>query len=221
MRRHWSPEKVIGSASLFIFAMGFLGFWIAYSGAEGGIIESLEKDLRETVAMMLKHYGADSPEQKMLEHSLQSVIPVLVRMLPGAGLSSALVVSWLNVLFTRRYCRAHNVPQPEWGEWTQWKTPEFLVWAVVASGVMLLAPLAPLRTLGLNGLIVLGTLYLFQGLSIVSFYFERWHLPRLFRAFLYAVLLLQQFITLGAVLLGLFDVWFDFRRLSRKPTEES
>jgi len=221
MRRQWSPEKVIGSASLFVFAMGALGFWIAYGGAGGNFMEGLEKDLRETVTMMLQQYGAVSPEQKMIEHSLQAVIPVLVRVLPGAGLSSALIVSWLNVLLTRRYCRAHNVPQPEWGEWSQWKTPEFLVWAVVASGAMVLLPIDTLSLLGLNGLIVLGTLYLFQGLSIVSFYFERWHFPRFLRAFVYALLLLQQFVTLGAILMGLFDVWFDFRRLSRKSTEES
>jgi uncharacterized protein YybS (DUF2232 family) len=62
---------------------------------------------------------------------------------------------------------------------------------------------------------VAGVVYLFQGLAIVSYYFERWKLPRLFRTAAYAIILIQQFFTLGAMLLGLFDMWFDFRRLSR------
>lgn len=219
MRKQWSPEKVIGSGSLFIFLMGVLGFWIAYGGAGGNIIQSIEKDLHDSLSVMLQHYGAVSPEKQLMEHSLSELVPTLVRVLPGAGLSSALVVSWLNVLVTWRYCRAHRILQPMWESWSQWKTPEILVWAVVACGFMLLVPFGPSGLVGLNGLIVLGTLYLFQGLSIASFYFEKWHLPRFLRLFAYGFLLLQQFVTLGAILMGLFDVWFDFRRLTRKPTE--
>jgi hypothetical protein len=55
-------------------------------------------------------------------------------------------------------------------------------------------------------------------LAIVGFYFERWKLPRIFRAFLYGVILVQQFFTLGAMLMGLFDLWVDFRRLKQSPT---
>jgi len=72
---------------------------------------------------------------------------------------------------------------------------------------------------GLNVLMVMGTIYLLQGFSILAFYFERWNLPRALRAFLYALLFVQQYLALGAVLLGLFDVWADFRRLSKKPVE--
>lgn len=219
MRRHWSPERVIGSASLFVAAVGILGFWISYGGGDGNIIESLEKDLREAVAMMLQHYGGASAEKSLFEHSVQAVIPILVRILPGAGLSSALIISWLNVLLTKRYCRTHHLPQPPWGEWSQWKAPELLVWTVVASGLLLLLPFGPLKLFGLNGLIVLGTIYLFQGLAIATFYFERWHLPRFLRALGYGILLLQQFATLGAIFMGLFDVWLDFRRLSRQPSK--
>jgi hypothetical protein len=45
------------------------------------------------------------------------------------------------------------------------------------------------------------------------FYLHHWNVPRLLRAIIYALLLLQQFATLLLILLGLFDMWFNFRRL--------
>jgi hypothetical protein len=73
----------------------------------------------------------------------------------------------------------------------------------------------------MNVMMVLGTIYLFQGLSISAYYFQRWRLPGFFRGALYGFFFLQQFATLGVMLLGLFDLWFDFRRLSRKPVADA
>jgi uncharacterized protein YybS (DUF2232 family) len=88
-------------------------------------------------------------------------------------------------------------------------------------GFLLFVPSSGLRFLAANVLLVLGTVYLFQGLAIAAFYFEKWKLPRFLRAVIYAFLLLQQFATLGVILVGLFDIWLDFRRLSRKaPLKE-
>jgi len=91
-----------------------------------------------------------------------------------------------------------------------------LVWIVILSGFALLLPVQQLQIIAMNALVVLGTIYLLQGLAIITFYFERWRLPRILQAIFYGFLVLQQFASLGAVLLGFFDIWFDFRRLSKK-----
>lgn len=218
MRRHWSLERSVFTASLFIFGLGFAAFWFTGDNPEN-MVQSIEKDLHDTVTTMLQHFGGASAQKQAIEGSLQVIIPIMVRLLPGAGFSSALVVPLMNILITMRYCRIHHIPQPPWGEWSLWKAPEFLVWLVVASGFSLLLPMGILKLAGLNVLIVLATVYLFQGLSIAAFYFERWKVPRIFRLIGFGILLLQQFVTLGAVLVGLFDVWIDFRRLSQKSSE--
>lgn len=221
MRRQWSAERVIATASLFISLAGLLGLWLAYRGAEGSFPGNLEKDLLETAAAMLQQFGGASAEKQVIEQSMKASIPVLIRILPGAGLASALVISWLNVLLMKRYCRAHGVAQPPWEEWSRWKAPEMLVWGVVTGGLMLVLPVPQLKLPGVNLLIVLGTIYLFQGLSIVTFYLDRWRLPGFFRAIAYAVVVMQKFVTIGTVFLGLFDMWLDFRRLSKPPPEVS
>ena len=220
MRQRWSLEKTVGSSTLLVFGMGALIFWWVHSTVDGGIVSSLEEDLRNAISATLQQYGAFAEEKQLLEQTLQTIVPLMVRLLPGLALSSTLVISWLNLLVTRRYCLVHRLDFPAWEEWSGWKAPEPLVWAVIGSGCMLLIPESLAKVLGLNGLLVIGTIYLFQGLSVVSFYFEKWRLPRILRAVVYAFLLLQQFVTLGVMLLGLFDVWFDFRRLSPKSSSE-
>ena len=215
MRRGWSPERTVGTASALVFAAGALVFWFSYGGGNEGSGIVIERDLHDAISIILQQYGASSSDKQLIEETLQKMLPLLLRLLPGAALSSTLMACWLNLLVARRYCRVRNLPLPAWPEWSQWKAPDIMVWIVIGSGILLLLPFGFLKIAGLNALMVAGVIYLFQGLAIVSYYFERWKLPRIFRAAVFAIILIQQFFTLGAMLLGLFDMWFDFRRLSR------
>lgn len=220
MRRRWSFEKTIGVPSLLVFGGGALTFLAFHSGTEAGLIGYLEQAVRESIAVALKEYGVASGDTRALAQSLQAVVPVMVRLLPGIALSSALFASWLNVLATVRYIRVHQLTPPFWGEWTRWQAPEHLVWGVIASGFALMVPFGPFKIVGLNVLMVLATVYLFQGMAIIAFYMERKKVPRFLRAVIYGFILLQMVATAAAILVGLFDMWFDFRRLKPKPEKE-
>ncbi len=104
----------------------------------------------------------------------------------------------------------------------RWELPELLVWAFIGAGACYLTGLPWLRAVGLNVLISLVGLYFLQGLSIVVFLFQRFHLPRALAALSVLLLLFQPFLTLLVAGLGLFDVWFAFRRLSfPKPPRQT
>ena len=217
MRQNWSTEKTIGLSSLIVFAAGAMAFWMTNGGPEGTLVSQVEKELKETMAAVLDQYAGSAVDRELVNQSLQQFIPVLVRLMPGFSMATSLIIAWLNVLVAGRYCRTHNVAMPDWPEWSRWKAPERLVWVVIGAGFVLLASDSTMRIFCLNLLIVLSTIYLFQGLAIVSFYVEKWKIPRFLRVLIYGFLLLQQFATLGAVLMGFFDMWLDFRRISPKP----
>lgn len=222
MRREWSLEKTIAGAAVVAFASGWVILWTVHGGGEGGIFKALESDLVGAIEHAIGVYGPESAERRLLEEGFKMAVPTVVRLLPGAGISSALVLCWLNLLIFSRFWRALGHAAPPWGEWSQWKAPERLVWGVIGAGVLLILPLDRVFTLAaLNVMMILGTIYLFQGLSICAYYFQRWRLPLFFRGILYGIFFLQQFATLGVMLLGLFDLWFDFRRLSRKPVVDA
>lgn len=216
MRQRLSIEKTVAGATLFVFGLSSLVFWYAQGGAGGEVFQELENDLKASITMLIQQHPSLSANQAELAGTVEKVASILVRLLPGITLASTLIVAWLNLLVAMRFCRYQRAPLPPWPNWSQWKAPEHLVWVVIAAGFMLLLPLASFKILALNGLIALGVVYLLQGLAIVVYYFDRWRLPKILRVFFYSLLILQQFATLGVVVLGFFDMWFDFRRISAK-----
>ncbi len=216
MRANWSVDLTIGSSSLVVFVLGTVLFWIGHGGAPGGLFTGLEKELQLTLAAMFKAYGGDASQQAFFQSTLRELVPFLVRLLPGLAAASIVLIAWFNVLMARYYCRLNRVPQPAWQSWAHWKSPEPLVWIVIAAGFMAVLPLRSVKLVGLNLLLALGTVYLLHGLAIVVFYCERWKVPGLLRGLGYGLIFLQQFASLFVMLLGLFDIWFDFRKLSKK-----
>ena len=78
----------------------------------------------------------------------------------------------------------------------------------------MLVPEDTAKTIALNGLIVLMMIYFFQGIAIVSFFFEKKQVPRFARVMLYALLVLQE-VLLVVIAIGFIDVWANFRKLEK------
>jgi uncharacterized protein YybS (DUF2232 family) len=141
---------------------------------------------------------------------------VVATLFPAIAVLGAGAVILVNTLAAGRvlHRRAPGFVAP--GELTRLEWPFALVIAFVGAGLLLLAPAA--RPVAWNGLVV--TLFLFglQGLSVVSFGLVRLFRNEILRALVAAVLLIGPWAGLLA-LLGLFDQWFDFRRLHAKPQD--
>ncbi|MDO9111183.1 MAG: DUF2232 domain-containing protein, partial [Desulfatirhabdiaceae bacterium] len=128
---------------------------------------------------------------------------------------SALFVTWVNLLMTRSLVRFRGLKTPNFGSLTRWKSPEILVWVVIAGGVMLLIPVKTLKIIGLNIVLGLIMIYFIQGISIVSFYFDKRKFPRMLRGVLYALIGVQQVFSMLVIGLGFFDLWIDFRKINK------
>jgi hypothetical protein len=100
----------------------------------------------------------------------------------------------------------------------RWKAPEILLWpTIVGAALMLFAASGTVgATVGINLFKCLMAVYAIQGLSILSFIFDAWHIRGFFRsaAFIMAVFLMMPLV----LSLGFFDTWFDFRSKFRQSS---
>jgi uncharacterized protein YybS (DUF2232 family) len=216
-RDGWPAEKVVGYSSLPVVAIAVLLALVAYIQTRGQMVHLIEQDLRGVITSAMKQLSAGSPvKTEEMEKGLLEMVSPLVRMMPGILISCTLGISWINLLVCRRYCRGGGDGACELERLSLWKSPEHLVWLVIAGGLMLLLPWGGWNILGINMLLVLGTVYFFQGLAIVAFFFEKWRAPLFVKGFVYAVFFLERIASMAIAALGLFDVWFDFRRHNKQ-----
>jgi hypothetical protein len=122
-----------------------------------------------------------------------------------------------NAWLLRLYLARRDPGWLEGGEFEGMRWPLGLAGAFVLSGAAVVSP--PLRPVAYNVLIVLAFCFGLQGLAVVSYYVRRLAAPPLMIAIVMAVLLLPYALYI-LVLLGLFDIFIDFRKWAEPPVAE-
>lgn len=136
----------------------------------------------------------------------------VARLFPALLLVSIISTVWLNIVVGQRLLKRKDPSRTNREDLKNWHLPDFLVWLVILTGIALLVPAERLNTLGLNMGLVLLVLYLTQGLAIVSSMMQKWSLPKAVRVITYILLFLQVYGIGFVAVLGLADVWVDFRK---------
>jgi len=212
-------EKTMLYASSFVVLTGIVCLLFYSQVSNTGIIalvsEYVAKNLELTLALY-ENMGVSAENIQMISASLNNIQYVLVRIIPAIVVTSTVFVSWSCLLIAKPMLKSRKLFYPAFGSLNLWKAPESLVWGVIGSGVMLILPYKTLKIIGLNILLVLMTIYFFQGIAIVSFYFEKKQFSRMLRFVLYSLIALQQIVLLVVIGLGIFDMWLNFRKLEIK-----
>lgn len=216
-----SIEKTFIYACIVVLSSSILVvlFYSNITGIQVGSLVStyIVKNLELTLELY-KNIGMPEENIHMISSSMESFQYVLIRIFPALAIASTLFIIWTSLMLAKPLLKTKNLFYPDFGQLNLWKTPEYLVWIAIACGILLLIPDRAVRLMGINGIIILMTIYFFQGMAIVSFYFAKKQFPRLLRFFLYSLIAIWQVILLIVVILGFFDIWFNFRKLEIKKS---
>ncbi len=211
-----SIEKTILFACSSVIVTGIVSLIFYSNLSDKGIYvlvsEYVTKNLELTLELY-KNMGVSQDSIQMISNSMQNIQYVLVRIIPALVIASTLFVSWTSLLVSKPLLLNRDLFYPAFGSLNLWKAPESLVWTIIGCGLLLLLPSKPFKIIGLNGILILMTIYFFQGIAIVSFYFEKKRFPRILRFILYSLIALQQIILLVVIGIGFFDMWLNFRKL--------
>jgi len=151
-----------------------------------------------------------------------SLLPAyFARILPAFVVITVFVQCSLNLSLIRfgvgRLTRAVS-PMPDL---TAFSLPEKAVWGLIPALALQWAPVAALRAVAVNLIIVLLFYYLIQGLSILFHFARRMNVPRLFVMILIIIFLRLPYLFAVPLLAGLLDFRFDFRHLRAEPDTSS
>jgi uncharacterized protein YybS (DUF2232 family) len=154
--------------------------------------------------------GFSGEELAAIQEALKQSGVIVGIIYPAVLLLLMVVFAGLNLTLLRK-SSGKLLETPKLGSFSSYRNPEQLVWLVIVSGFCLLLDHPVLFQVALNTLIVTLGLYLIQGLAIIITFFDRFAVSPLMRGFFYVLLVLQPYLAIGVALLGLFDLWLNFR----------
>lgn len=201
-----------------VFVAGAIGL-IIYSnlaGAQPGALLSayVEKNLALSL-QLYEEVGVPAEKVQLISQSLGIIQYYLIRILPAIAGAFLLFVAWITFLGARAVLTKKGLCFPDFGSLNTWKSPEILIWGVIGGGGLMLLPYQPAKLIALNVLILLMTIYFFQGIAIISYFFEKKRLSTSLRFLIYSMIALWHLLLVFVVGLGFFDAWADFRRLKQ------
>jgi uncharacterized protein YybS (DUF2232 family) len=171
------------------------------------------KEISSWIPQMTAFYekvGYKGEELQSLQQIAKDYVALIARIYPAIVLIGIGATAGLNLLALRRLAARLGQTLPV-GDFRKFRNPDHLVWFAIAAGFALFITNSLVSTAALNLLVVTLSLYFLQGLAIILHFFDRFAVSRFFRAIFYVMLALQPYLAFAAALLGVFDLWGNFR----------
>ena len=216
LRRAWHLEAVVGAAAGASLLGGIvLAGWHDPNPAVW--LNELASAWRTSFDASLDVYrdlGMSAQAIADLDAARGEVTARVAMVLPALLLLAAAGVWMANLALSRRWAG-----WPQLSALSRWRTADWMIWVLIASGFALFLPRRAVEWAAINLFIVALACYFAQGLAIVSYFFQRVGLPRALRVATFVVIAFQYLATALVVVLGVFDLWGDFRNLSARPAD--
>lgn len=147
----------------------------------------------------------------------EGLLELVQLIMPALLLVASLFDTGCNFLLGRWIGKRLGLSFPEIPPFSEWRLPRSVFWVFVLGWVFVLfgGP-SVLGKIGINLQIVTQLLFLFQGLSLVYYFLGRHIRSKAVRVGILAFLMFQPLLSSLLSWLGVFDVFFDFRRLGTK-----
>lgn len=197
-------------ANLLIFALGF----VAYSNFSGVDLQQLvsdevSKSVKQAIAIY-ENAGISGDDLLLLKKSMATGAEILNKLFPALVTAILLIIAGCNLVLLKK-TTAKSAPEISIGDFCMFRTPDMLVWILIASGFSLLLPTSQITTPALNILLIVTLFYFIQGMAVVTAIVRKSSVSALVRIILYTMLIIQPYLLALIAGIGLFDLWVDFR----------
>ena len=147
------------------------------------------------------------------QSQIDALNEAFVVVMPGLFIVSYMTTVWLNMLLIKRLLARIGIQLKNLAALNRFRAPDRLVWAVIGFGVLLALPVGSVKYVGINCLIILMLIYFFQGIAVISFYFQKKESPTFLKVVCYGLIAVQIYFLILVIGLGFFDSWINFRKL--------
>ncbi|MEO5333126.1 MAG: YybS family protein [Magnetococcus sp. YQC-5] len=219
VRGGWKASHCLGVAYLLGIGVLLLFFvWVLLSGIDFETeitlkLNEFKPAIMASMTASIAKKGVDPVFLAEFKNGLDALIHILSLLLPSLVLSGWFLLHTGNLLAARRLVAKRvnvTVFAPE--DLTNWRIPFKLVWVFLGTGLLAYVTEGFPKQLGANLFFLVAMLYFFQGMAIVQTGFRHYSVAGVGRGIFYFALIVWSSLVLIVMVLGLFDIWVDFRK---------
>ncbi len=220
IRRRFPPLRTlvitgVAVAVSMAFILG-LGAWIG-----GFNLAEMEETLRNSMNSAVQLYrslGVPETQLQQAEASMSQLIETAKILLPASLFMAVVGVAGTNYLLARLVLGRLGYKMEEIPPFAGWRVSWPFGWGYIAGLVLSVVGEARGMPLvwkaGANVMSLFGAIFLVQGIALCWFFMNRYRLSVAVRVLLGVFALLNPIVLQILSWVGLFDAWFDFRKLS-------
>lgn len=219
----WSPLKtmLVGTGASLLSKGAVLLISIVLMGINPLTVQlAATGQALEQALSIYQSLGFTAEQLQEIRTTMETTIGLLKYIMPAGFALASVVDTYINYLIAKKILARLGNPQPEFTEFRLWQIPGYVLWIY---GVSLLLvtfynqdPTNILYLIGVNVQMVTNVILLIQGLSIAYYYIHYKNWPNFLKSLIVILLFSNQFLVQVVVLMGAFDVVFDYRRLNTR-----
>lgn len=184
-----------------------------------GIIAAFDAGIDEAIEYYRVNASSSVEVDMMLETTFLQMKDVVPIIMPAVLGGFALLAVWFTATVGNWMLGRKDATLQPWPHFQTWQLPEKLIWPVIICAGATIVPIAPIKYVAINLLILSALVYSLQGFSITVFFMNKWKVPLLFRSFVYVMIVFQSFGTVLLLILGIADTWLNLRKLPLSGTQ--
>jgi uncharacterized protein YybS (DUF2232 family) len=220
-----TPPVQTGFNGILVLGGAWLLFWIGLGIVEQinpyrELLTALDQGLSRAFNLYQEDSGLPADTLQNLETAVGQLKLFIPKILPALLFTGILYTVWMNQALGNWLLKKKNQSLAPWQDFKEWQLPDNLVWGMILGTGALFFLNGPLNTIGLNIVIALGALYFLQGLAVLVSLLHKWSVPQLLRLLIYGFFVMQTFGIVLLSIIGLAEVWTDFRRLNPPPPDQ-
>lgn len=216
----WSPIKtmVIGTVSscLSKAAVLLVGFFVMGFNPLSMQLEIMGGAVDQAVEIYQK-MGIPPAQIAEMKIMLTKTVGLLKYIMPAGFFVASVIDTFINYWVAKKVLARLGQYIPDFPPFTSWTNPAWVLWIYGASLLLVTfynqTPDSILYHIGTNLQLVSTLALLIQGLANIRFFVDKKGWPKFVRTIVIFLVFFNQFISQLVVLIGAFDLVFDYRKL--------
>lgn len=198
------------AANLVVLFAGVL----LYSASTGvNLQQTISAEITSSITQAAAIYeksGVKGEELDLVKQTMKTVSELMFRLYPALITIMLAIMAGCNLALLKKTASIFGM-NLNVGEFITFRNPDLLVWVFISAGFAILLPSPAVTSPALNILLLVSLMYFLQGAAVISMLISKQSISGILKIVLYIMLLIQPYLMALVAVIGLCDLWVDFR----------